>query len=96
MMHRLSRLGFYGLVGAGRSEFMQALFGITRPAGGRVVIEGRPVEIRAPADAVANGIVYVPEDRGTQAAITALPMPATCQRRASTLKMKSPSIGPQG
>ena len=67
-------LGFYGLVGAGRSEFMQALFGITRPAGGRVVIEGRPVEIRAPADAVANGIVYVPEDRGRQGAITALPI----------------------
>ena len=67
-------LGFYGLVGAGRSEFMQALFGITRPSGGRVVIEGHPVEIRAPADAVANGIVYVPEDRGRQGAITALPI----------------------
>lgn len=67
-------LGFYGLVGAGRSEFMQALFGITRPTGGQVRIEGAPVEIRSPADAVANGIVYVPEDRGRQGAITALPI----------------------
>tara|TARA_R110002049_G_scaffold87666_5_gene222180 strand:- start:2329 stop:3849 length:1521 start_codon:yes stop_codon:yes gene_type:complete len=67
-------LGFYGLVGAGRSEFMQALFGITRPASGRVQIAGKPATIRSPADAVANGIVYVPEDRGRQGAITALPI----------------------
>ncbi len=67
-------LGFYGLVGAGRSEFMQALFGITRPSGGRVTIDGSPVAIRSPAEAVANGIVYVPEDRGRQGAIGALPI----------------------
>jgi len=67
-------LGFYGLVGAGRSEFMQALFGITRPARGQVVVDGAPVDIRSPADAVGHGIVYVPEDRGRQGAITALPI----------------------
>lgn len=67
-------LGFYGLVGAGRSEFMQALFGITKPSGGAIRIGGVPVDIRSPADAVANGIVYVPEDRGLQGAITALPI----------------------
>lgn len=73
-LHRGEILGFYGLVGAGRSEFMQALFGITRPSGGFVRIEGAQVDIRSPADAVANGIVYVPEDRGKQGAITALPI----------------------
>ena len=67
-------LGFYGLVGAGRSEFMQALFGITKPSGGTVRIDGEVVTIRSPADAVANGIVYVPEDRGRQGAIAALPI----------------------
>lgn len=67
-------LGFYGLVGAGRSEFMQALFGITRPAGGSVWIEGAAVDIRSPADAVESGIVYVPEDRGRQGAIGPLPI----------------------
>lgn len=66
-------LGFYGLVGAGRSEFMQALFGITR-ASGTVVIDGAEAQIRSPADAVAQGIVYVPEDRGKQGAITQLPI----------------------
>ena len=67
-------LGFYGLVGAGRSEFMQALFGITRPSAGEVEIDGAPVTIRSPADAVGHGIVYVPEDRGRQGAIGALPI----------------------
>ncbi|WP_204115536.1 sugar ABC transporter ATP-binding protein [Shimia biformata] len=67
-------LGFYGLVGAGRSEFMQSLFGITRPASGTATIDGTAAQIRSPADAVASGIVYVPEDRGKQGAITALPI----------------------
>ena len=67
-------LGFYGLVGAGRSEFMQALFGNTRPSSGELTIDGKRAVIRSPADAVAHGIVYVPEDRGTQGAITALPI----------------------
>lgn len=65
-------LGFYGLVGAGRSEFMQALFGITRPSGGSVAIDGASITIRSPAEAVASGIVYVPEDRGKQGAIGTL------------------------
>lgn len=67
-------LGFYGLVGAGRSEFMQALFGITRPSAGMVEIDGNRVQIKSPADAVDSGIVYVPEDRGKQGAILDLPI----------------------
>ena len=65
-------LGFYGLVGSGRSELMQSLFGITKASSGVVSIAGRNVTITTPADAVSNGIVYVPEDRGRQGAITAL------------------------
>lgn len=67
-------LGFYGLVGAGRSEFMQSLFGITKPSKGVCKINGEIKVIRSPADAVANGIVYVPEDRGKQGAIIGLPI----------------------
>ncbi len=67
-------LGFYGLVGAGRSEFMQALFGITRPSKGVTRIDGEIAVIRSPADAIASGIVYVPEDRGRQGTISALPI----------------------
>ena len=67
-------LGFYGLVGAGRSEFMQSLFGITKPSKGVCKINGKISIIRSPADAVSNGIVYVPEDRGKQGAIIGLPI----------------------
>lgn len=65
-------LGLYGLVGAGRSEAMQALFGLTRPTRGTVRVDGSPVTIRSPADAVAAGMAYVPEDRQVQGAV--LPM----------------------
>lgn len=67
-------LGFYGLVGSGRSEVMQALFGITKPSKGAVKINGDVKVIRSTAEAVSNGIVYVPEDRGTQGAILGLPI----------------------
>ena len=67
-------LGFYGLVGAGRSEFMQALFGVTKPAKGACRIDGHIAVIRSPAEAIEKGIVYVPEDRGAQGAVTAMPI----------------------
>src|SRR5690606_33909333 len=57
-------LGFYGLVGAGRSELMQALIGVTKPSKGAVRIGGEVAVIRNPAEAIAKGIVYVPEERG--------------------------------
>lgn len=67
-------LGFYGLVGAGRSEVMQALFGVTKPSKGAVRIDGRVAVIRTPNEAISHGIVYVPEDRGKQGAIKGLPI----------------------
>jgi len=67
-------LGFYGLVGAGRSELMQAIFGITRTSAGTVTLDGAPLDRRSPADAVASGIVYVPEERGKQGVVLGLPI----------------------
>ncbi|PCJ89087.1 MAG: D-xylose ABC transporter ATP-binding protein [Hyphomicrobiales bacterium] len=67
-------LGFYGLVGAGRSEFMQSLFGITKPSKGVVKLDGDVAVIRSPADAIDLGIVYVPEDRGKQGTVIGLPI----------------------
>ncbi|HKX41869.1 MAG TPA: sugar ABC transporter ATP-binding protein [Burkholderiaceae bacterium] len=61
-------LGFYGLVGAGRSEVMQALFGLTPTRRGRVVLDGQPLVLRSPDDAIRAGIAYVPEDRQHQGA----------------------------
>jgi rhamnose transport system ATP-binding protein len=67
-------LGFYGLVGAGRSEVMQALFGMTPGVSGTVRLDGRPVRIGAPSQAIAHGIAYVPEDRQHHGAHLSLPI----------------------
>ncbi|MCO4053674.1 MAG: sugar ABC transporter ATP-binding protein [Bosea sp.] len=73
-LHRGEILGFYGLVGAGRSEVMQALFGITKPSKGATRIDDSVQVIRSTSEAIAAGIVYVPEDRGKQGAVKGLPI----------------------
>jgi len=56
-------LGFSGLVGAGRTELMEAIFGIRKPRAGVVLIEGRPVTIRSAIDAIKANLGFVTEDR---------------------------------
>lgn len=56
-------LGLAGLVGAGRTETARLIFGLAPCDRGTIEIDGRPITIRSPADAVAAGIAYVPEDR---------------------------------
>ncbi len=73
-LHRGEILGFYGLIGAGRSEVMHALFGITTPSKGAVRIDGQVRVIRSTAEAISAGIVYVPEDRGRQGTVKGLPI----------------------
>jgi rhamnose transport system ATP-binding protein len=62
-------LGFYGLVGAGRTELMQALSGVSRPSHGEIRLNGRAIHFHQPADAIRAGIVCVPEERQKQGAI---------------------------
>ncbi len=59
-------LGLAGLVGAGRTELMRALFGADLFESGKVYFEGREVTIRSPNEAIELGIVLVPEDRKQQ------------------------------
>ncbi len=56
-------VGLYGLMGSGRSAFAMALYGCARTHAGSVLIEGRPVVIRSPSDALRLGIAMVTEDR---------------------------------
>jgi ABC-type sugar transport system ATPase subunit len=65
-------LGFAGLVGAGRSEVAQALFGLDPRASGRVSVQGRPAHIRTPVQAMKAGIGLVPEDRKRQGLVLSL------------------------
>ena len=62
-------LGFSGLVGAGRSETMQLIFGVDKPDAGEVWLEGKKLDIKCSGDAIDAGIALVPEDRKEQALI---------------------------
>ncbi len=60
-------LGFAGLVGAGRSELMNAIFGVSKKTSGELEMEGKPLKIHAVKDAMEAGIGLVPEDRKVEA-----------------------------
>ncbi|TYC64275.1 sugar ABC transporter ATP-binding protein [Rhodobacterales bacterium] len=59
-------VGFYGLVGAGRTEIAETLFGLREPSRGQILLDGEETVIHSPADAIAKGISLVPEDRKGQ------------------------------
>ena len=59
-------VGLAGLVGSGRSETAQVIFGVLPAESGSILLNGQPVEIARPSEAVQHGIGYVPEDRGHQ------------------------------
>ncbi|MDD7446748.1 MAG: sugar ABC transporter ATP-binding protein [Clostridiales bacterium] len=59
-------LGITGLVGAGRTETVRALFGLNPPDSGEILLEGRKIAPKSPAQAQALGIAYVPESRQTE------------------------------
>lgn len=62
-LHSGEILGFFGLVGAGRTEAMRCLYGAEKIDSGRTYIKGRKLKIKSPGDAMRNGIGYVPEDK---------------------------------
>lgn len=59
-------LGIAGLVGAGRTELVQTLFGVYPATSGEIILNGEPVTIRRPSQAIQHGIGLVPEDRKGQ------------------------------
>ncbi len=62
-------VGIAGLVGAGRTELLDALFGITPAVGGSITVQGKRVAINNPREAIRSGIALVPEDRKMQGVI---------------------------
>ena len=59
-------LGLSGLVGAGRTELARVIFGAEPAESGEILLEGKPVQIRSPQDAIALGVGLIPEDRKHQ------------------------------
>ncbi len=70
-VHAGEIVGLGGLVGAGRSELLEALFGL-RKADGEVRLDGSPVPRSSPADSIRRGIAFVPEDRKLAGVLTSL------------------------
>ncbi|KPP86799.1 MAG: ribose transport system ATP-binding protein [Rhodobacteraceae bacterium HLUCCO07] len=59
-------LGFYGLVGAGRTEIAETIFGLRTPSAGQILLDSQEVHISSPIDALRHGISLVPENRKSQ------------------------------
>ena len=68
-LHRGEILGFFGLIGSGRTELMLSLFGVVKPDAGQITLDGRPVTVRSAHQAMRLGLAYVPEDRQLQGVI---------------------------
>jgi rhamnose transport system ATP-binding protein len=77
-------LGFAGLVGAGRTDFALALFGIAPPDAGTVELLGKPLSVRSPRQALRAGIAYLSEDR--RALGLSLPQSVTANVTLATLR----------
>jgi rhamnose transport system ATP-binding protein len=68
-VHEGEIIGMTGLVGAGRTETMESVCGITKPDAGKVFLQGKELHIHKPADAMKEGIILLPEDRQKQGLI---------------------------
>jgi rhamnose transport system ATP-binding protein len=84
-------LGFFGLVGAGRSEVAEMLFGVTKPDSGEVRIEGQLVRVNSPGDALRLGISLLPEDRHRQGLV--LPFSVRANETLPILPRLSGALG---
>jgi D-xylose transport system ATP-binding protein len=106
-VHRGEILGIAGLLGAGRSELLMAIFGVQTDRAGRFFMNGKEVVIKRPSDAIKAGIAFVTEDRKrfglfldhsvmvnlTLAAIRGIKdEPAVAQQLVDELHIKAPSL----
>lgn len=67
-------LALTGLVGAGRTEVCQTIFGIMNPDSGRILLEGQEIHVKTPVEAFEYGIGLLPENRQTQGLVNELPI----------------------
>ena len=83
-------LGVAGLIGAGRTETMEGVFGVTRTHGGTIRIGGKQVTIKSPADAIRNGMALLTEDRK----LTGLYLNASVRENMFIANIKRYLVGP--
>jgi rhamnose transport system ATP-binding protein len=88
-------VGFYGLVGAGRTEVMEAVFGLKPLSAGVIMVDGTRRAIAGPQAAMAAGIVYVPEDRQKHGGILAMSVRSNISLAALGRLGRGPFLSPR-
>ncbi|MHA7880251.1 MAG: sugar ABC transporter ATP-binding protein [Saccharospirillum sp.] len=83
-------LGFYGLVGAGRTEIAETLFGLREPSDGKIFLEGKEMHIHSPTKAIEEGISLVPEDRKGQGLVLGM----NCRDNMTLPQVQDMTAGP--
>ena len=73
-LHKGEILGLYGLVGAGRTETVRSIYGADPFSGGQILLNGKEVRFKSPAEAIKNGIGLMPENRKGQGLVLLLPV----------------------
>jgi len=89
-VHAGEVVGLAGLVGAGRSDIAETIFGIHRPATGSIRLDGRQVRVRDPRRAIELGIALLPEDRKRQGLVLTM----TCKENVSLAMLRRLAAGP--
>lgn len=84
-LHKGEILSFAGLVGAGRTELMHSIFGITKPDSGNILLNGKEVNFKSPREAIQNGIAYVTEDRKGEGLV----LPMSVEKNITIASLKS-------
>jgi rhamnose transport system ATP-binding protein len=69
-------LGLAGLIGSGRTELAETIFGLSPPDSGEILLDGRPARIASPSDAIARKVAYLPEDRRRHGVVLEMPVTA--------------------
>ena len=93
-VHAGEVVGLFGLVGSGRSELLETIFGLHRPQAGTMAIDGKPIVVRSAVEAARAGLALVPEDRQRQglfANLTVrhnLALPRAAQRRVRAISTR--------
>lgn len=83
-LHRGEILGFFGLMGAGCEEIVTSVFGALPTSAKTIYIDGRETEVHNTAQAIANGMAYVPSERKTEGLI----LKSTVKKNATLLRLK--------
>lgn len=88
-LYRGEVLGFFGLIGAGRTELLRTIFGANKIDSGEIIVNGKKINIKQPIDSIDSGIGLIPEDRQRQGLALPLSVKDNCSLISSKYSSKA-------